>query len=139
VRALLACLVLAALLAGCGKATEVREPDLVISGSSATPARPADSGPSRQRRPRIAVVTHGQASSAFWVIVRNGINAAARETNAIVSYRSPDVYSVDRMRRLINDAVDRHPDGLVVSIPSPELGGAIRRAVNMGIPVVSIN
>ena len=42
---------------------------------------------------RIAVVTHGQASSAFWAIVRTGVTAAARQMNAQVDYEAPDVYS----------------------------------------------
>ena len=56
-----------------------------------------------------------------------------------VTYRSPDVYSVARMRQFIDEAVASRPDGLVVSIPTPALAGAIRRAVRAGIPVVSIN
>ena len=88
---------------------------------------------------RIAVVTHGQASSPFWAIVRNGVEAAARQMDVVVSYRAPDVYSVDRMKAMIDQAVATRPDGLVVSIPEPGLAPAIRRAVRAGIPVVSIN
>ena len=43
------------------------------------------------------------------------------------------------MRELIDEAVDSKPDGLVVSIPDPAIGPAIRRAVRSGIPVVSMN
>jgi simple sugar transport system substrate-binding protein len=139
---LLAVLALAAaVLAGCGAATEVRQPDLVVSG----PAAPAAAPPAREepaRRAdavRIAVVTHGQASSSFWVVVRNGVDAAARQVDAAVSYRSPDTYSVDRMSSLIDAAVAGRPDGLVVTIPSGGLAPAIRRAVAAGIPVVSMN
>ena len=88
---------------------------------------------------RIAVVTHGQASSSFWAIVRNGVEAAARQMDVVVSYRAPDVYSLDRMKAMIDQAVATRPDGLVVSIPEPGLAPAIRRAVRAGIPVVSIN
>jgi simple sugar transport system substrate-binding protein len=56
-----------------------------------------------------------------------------------VSYRSPDTFNVDRMRDFISEAVDSQPDGLVVSIPDPAVGPAIRRAERAGIPVVSIN
>jgi simple sugar transport system substrate-binding protein len=59
--------------------------------------------------------------------------------NVTVAYRSPDTFSVDRMKDLINEAVDSRPDGLVVSIPDPAIGPAIRRAERAGIPVVSIN
>jgi simple sugar transport system substrate-binding protein len=88
---------------------------------------------------RIAVVTHGQASSPFWAIVRNGVEAAARQMDALVNYQAPDVYSMERMEELIDDAVASRPDGLVVSLPEPGLGDAIRRAVRAGVPVVSIN
>ena len=133
---------LALLLAGCGGAEEtVREPDLVVEGS-----RPSATAEPQQRDAgrrgdaiRIAVVTHGQASSPFWVIVRNGIDAAARQLDASVSYRSPDTYSVPRMEALIAEAVATRPDGLVVSIPSAGVAGPIRRAIRAGIPVVSIN
>jgi simple sugar transport system substrate-binding protein len=134
---LLCALALVFALAGCGQVSEVREPDVVISGSRASDggpgARPTDG------RIRIAVVTHGQASSEFWPIVRNGATDAGRDSNVTATYQSPDTFSVDRMRQLINNAVDSEPDGLVVSIPSEAVLPAIRRAVNAGIPVVSIN
>ena len=62
------CVLAAALAAGCGSTNEVREPDLVIRGASPRPPDPGDG--SEDRRITIAVVTHGQASSAFWTIVR---------------------------------------------------------------------
>ena len=68
------------------------------------PRSPA-SGPGRAAPVRIAVVTHGQASSPFWAIVRNGVDAAARQLDVLVSYRAPEVYSVARMEQLIGDAV----------------------------------
>ena len=131
-------LLAAVLFAGCGATTQTREPDMVVSGGSApAPAtRPEDE---RRDRPQIAVVTHGQASSAFWNIVRNGIEAASRQMDVQVIYRAPDVYSVDTMRQLIEDAIRTKPEGLVVSIPSEELAPVIRRAVKADIPVVSIN
>jgi len=88
---------------------------------------------------RIAVVTHGPASSKFWAIIRNGVEAASRTLDVLVDYRAPDVYSLARMSEMIDEAVAGRPDGLVVSIPEPGLAPAIRRAVKAGIPVVSIN
>jgi simple sugar transport system substrate-binding protein len=133
--ALFALLVLAAAVAGCGGTTTVREPTIVVTGGeqAANPAaRPAGGV-------RIAVVTHGQASSPFWAIVRNGVEAAARQMDVVVTYRAPDVYSLDRMKTMIDQAVASRPDGLVVSLPEPGLAPAIRRAVRAGIPVVTIN
>ena len=134
---LLALLALA--VAGCGKVSEVREPD-VFAGEGIKPAPRADErGPRPDGTVRIAVVTHATASSTFWSVVRNGFDAAARQMDATVSYKSPDTFSVTRMREFIDEAVDSRPDGLVVSIPDPAVGPAIRRAVRAGIPVVSIN
>ena len=131
-----ACLLALVLLAGCGGARQTREPDIVVG----SPTPPADSETeARGDRVSIWVVTHGQASSAFWTIVRNGIEAARRQMAVDVTYRSPDVYDLDAMRELIEEAVASGPDGLVVTIPSPELEAPIRAAVKAGIPVVSIN
>ena len=139
-RALVALLGVAVVaLAGCGTTTVVRERDLEVRGSIDPTRVPRDPAPESGHDVRIAVVTHGQASSAFWAIVRNGIDAAARQVKVSVTYRSPDSFSVRAMRRLIDEAAAAHPDGLVVSLPSPALSGAIKRAERAGIPVVTIN
>jgi simple sugar transport system substrate-binding protein len=134
-----AVLALAAGLAGCGKTSTVHEPPVVVRGGE----QPA-ADPSLPRRPggnavRIVVVTHGQASSPFWAIVRNGVEAAARQMDVLVSYRAPDVYSLERMKAILARAIASRPDGLVVSLPEPGLGPTVRRAVRAGIPVVTIN
>jgi simple sugar transport system substrate-binding protein len=124
------------LLAACGTREVVNEPTVLIPNSR--PAEPRRGGV-RDAGVRIVVVTHGQASSPFWAIVRNGAEAAGRQTDVLVSYRAPETYNVRRMRQFIDEAVASRPDGLVVSIPEPALGPAIRRATRAGIPVVSIN
>lgn len=133
---LCALLVLAA-LAGCGGTTVVREPTILVSDGTAPAGKPSPERPAGGVR--IAVVTHGQASSPFWAIVRNGVEAAARQMDVVVNYRAPDVYSLQRLAGMIDEAVASRPDGLVVSIPERGLAPAIRRAVKAGIPVVSIN
>src|SRR5690349_19171923 len=89
------------LVCGCGSTTVVQEPSLTVSGSGTPPPLPP--GAAREDGTvRIAVVTHGQASSPFWVIVRNGVDAAERQMNVQVDYEAPDVYSLDRMIALID-------------------------------------
>lgn len=138
---LLALLVL--VLAGCGTTTEIREPDVVVRGGSAPVSRAPTGSPgsagNRGAAARIAVVTHGQGGSPFWTVVKTGVEAAERQMDVVVSYRSPDVYSVPRMRALIREVLATRPDALVVSIPSNRLGTVIRGATDQGIPVVSIN
>jgi len=142
--ALLAALAVAAaalVAAGCGTKTTVDEGPVTVEGGPAqTGERPgiAPGAPTTDST-RIAVVTHGQASSAFWAIVRNGVEAAGRQMDVLVTYRAPDVYSLDHMVTLIDQAVASKPDGLVVSLPEEGLAPAIRRAVRAGIPTVTIN
>jgi simple sugar transport system substrate-binding protein len=93
-----------------------------------------------QRKPKIIMVTHGQAADSFWLILRNGAEAAAAETNIDLQYRSPDKFDLTAMAQLIDDAVASKPDGLIVSIPDAAvLSRSIRAAVAAKIPVISIN
>jgi len=93
-----------------------------------------------QRKPRIIMVTHGQAADSFWLIVRNGAEAAAEETNSELQYRAPDKFDPAAMSQLIDEAVASKPDGLIVSIPDVNgLSRSIRAAVAAKIPVISIN
>ncbi len=135
-------LALLALLAGCGKTVEVREPDLVVRGD-AMAARPSPDARARGLQihsTRIVVVTHGQASDPFWATVKRGGDDAARQTGVAVSYRAPDTDDLQAMKRLVEGAIADRPDGLVVSLPDAKvLGPAIEEAERAGIPVVTIN
>jgi simple sugar transport system substrate-binding protein len=133
-----ALILLVLLLAGCGGKAVVRDRGVAVASGTPEPVREA-SAPRPEGSVRIAVVTHGPASSKFWAIIRNGVEAASRTLDVLVDYRAPDVYSAARMSELIDEAVAGRPDGLVVSIPEAAVGPAIRRAVEAGIPVVSMN
>jgi simple sugar transport system substrate-binding protein len=137
-RLALAALTVAVALAGCGDRKVVRERAVTVPGET-TPLARGDRADAAGGAVRIVVITHGQASSPFWAIVRNGVEAAARQMDVVVSYRAPDIYSVERMKALIEQAVERRPDGLVVSLPEPAVEPAVRRAARAGVPVVTIN
>ncbi|QFS83046.1 sugar ABC transporter substrate-binding protein [Roseivivax sp. THAF197b] len=88
----------------------------------------------------IIVVAHGQANDPFWSVVKNGVQKAGEDTGANVEFRSPETFDMVQMSQLIDAAVNQEPDGLVVSIPDGDaLGPSIRRAVEAGIPVISMN
>ncbi|MEL6954885.1 MAG: sugar ABC transporter substrate-binding protein [Pseudomonadota bacterium] len=88
----------------------------------------------------IVVVTHGSDTDAFWGVVRNGVEAAAEATGADVQYRNPPTGDLNEMAALIEAATAQGPDGIVVSIPDPDiLSGPIAGAIEAGIPVISIN
>ena len=82
-------LALVALLMGCGDTTVVRERDVDVPGTAVEKGRgDVDMNGAPDGTVRIVVVTHGQASSPFWAIVRNGVEAAARQMDAVVEYLS---------------------------------------------------
>jgi simple sugar transport system substrate-binding protein len=126
------------LAAGCGQVEHIREAPVVVPDDpSGTPA-PRALSPNGEAV-RIAVVTHGQASSPFWAIVRNGAEAAGRQMDVVVDYRAPDIYNLELQKQMIAQATASRPNGLVVSMPEPGVMPAIRKAVRAGIPVVTIN
>jgi simple sugar transport system substrate-binding protein len=132
-----ATLLVALLVSGC----DLGEEDGKVAGPPTTTTIAAPSPtPGAGRDVRIIVVTHGQASDAFWSVVRNGIDQAARDVGVTVSYRASDVYAPGRMRRLVEAAVAERPEGLVVTLPNAAaLAPALRKAVRAKIPVVAIN
>ncbi|MBE3636828.1 sugar ABC transporter substrate-binding protein [Mangrovicoccus algicola] len=88
----------------------------------------------------IIVVAHGQANDPFWSVVKNGAQEAAEQTGANVDFRSPETFDMVQMSQMIDAAVNQEPDGLVVSIPDADaLSPSIKRAVEAGIPVISMN
>lgn len=88
----------------------------------------------------IIVVAHGQANDPFWSVVKNGVQQAGEDSGANVEFRSPETFDMVQMSQLIDAAVNQEPDGLVVSIPDVDaLGPSIQRAVDAGIPVISMN
>ncbi len=90
--------------------------------------------------PRIVFVTHGQASDPFWSVVQNGARQAGRDVGARVEYQAPESFDMVAMSQLIDAAVASSPDGLVVSMPDADaLRGAVSKAIEADIPVVSVN
>jgi simple sugar transport system substrate-binding protein len=138
-----ALLLLVLVLAGCGKVSNVRERDVLVTRGDGVPARPAPDQQSRGVRiatARIVFVTHGQASDPFWTIVKKGYQDAAKQTGAVVRYRAPDSFSIPTMKRYIEEAIADHPDGLVVSLPDVKaLAPTIKKAVQAGIATITIN
>jgi simple sugar transport system substrate-binding protein len=101
---------------------------------------PGGGGGVNQRDFRFVVVTHGQASDPFWSVASNGVKDAATDMGVQVEYQAPSTFDMVQMSQLIDAAVASEPDGLVVSIPDADaLGPSIRKAVDAGIPVISMN
>ncbi|PZS13544.1 MAG: sugar ABC transporter substrate-binding protein [Pseudonocardiales bacterium] len=87
---------------------------------------------------KIAVVTHGGTGDSFWSIVKAGTQQAGKDMGDSVTYQSDG--DPTKQSGLIDAAVNQKPDGLVVSMANPEaLKAAVKRAVDAGIPVITIN
>lgn len=117
---------------------------LLFAACSSTASTPAASGGGGGGADRsgilIEVVTHGQASDPFWSIFKNGVDQAGKDMGVKVEYSAPDTFDMVKMASLIDAAVAKKPQGLVVSIPdATALGPSIQKAVAAGIPVISAN
>ncbi|MBI5929608.1 MAG: sugar ABC transporter substrate-binding protein [Chloroflexi bacterium] len=107
---------------------------ICIALSALSPAR------AQHENVHIIFITHGQEGDTFWDIVQRGIAQAEQDFDLDIDYRSPTNFDLAEMAGLIDAAVREKPDGLIVSIPDPVvLGPSIKRAIDAGIPVISIN
>ena len=89
---------------------------------------------------RYVMVTHTQGTDPFWPVVQKGGEDAARAIGADFEYNYDPSGDMASMAALIEAAAATQPDGMVVSLPDPDaLGGAIRAAVDAGIPVITMN
>ena len=89
---------------------------------------------------RFVMITHTQGTDPFWPVVQKGGEDAARAVGADFEYNFAPSGDMADMARLIEAATATQPDGIVVSLPDADaLGGAIRSAVEAGIPVITMN
>lgn len=86
----------------------------------------------------VAMVTHSAPGDTFWDIVRKGADDAARKDNVDLQYTAdPDGA---KQANLVQQAIDKKVDGIVVTLAKPEaMGPTVRRAIAAGIPVVAVN
>jgi simple sugar transport system substrate-binding protein len=85
-----------------------------------------------------AVITHGSEGDAFWSVVQNGAEDAARDLGVKVSYLADG--DAAAQSKLIDNAVAQGKTGLVVSMANADaLKSSVEAAVRAGIPVITIN
>ena len=89
---------------------------------------------------RYVMITHTQGTDPFWPVVEKGGKDAAKAIGAELEYNFDPSGDMAGMAKLIEAAVATNPDGIIVSLPDPDaLGGAIKAAVNAGVPVITMN
>lgn len=86
----------------------------------------------------IAMVTHSGEGDTFWDIVQSGAKMAARKDNVDLDYSHHK--DGPQQAQLVQAAIDKKVDGLVVTLAKPEaMESVVKKAVKAGIPVVTIN
>lgn len=89
---------------------------------------------------RYVMITHTQGTDPFWPVVEKGGRDAANAIGADFEYNFDPSGDMSGMAKLIEAAAATQPDGIIVSLPDADaLGGAIRSAVDDGIPVITMN
>ncbi|MFE9834167.1 sugar ABC transporter substrate-binding protein [Streptomyces sp. NPDC005551] len=89
-------------------------------------------------RLKIAMVTHAGAGDTFWDIVQSGAEQAAAKDNVRFLYSNDK--EAKGQAELVQSAIDKKVDGIVVSLAKPEaMKDVLARAAKAGIPVVTIN
>jgi simple sugar transport system substrate-binding protein len=100
---------------------------------------PQDGGSSRSGL-HIEFAMVGVPGDPFYNVIKNGAQQAERDLGVNVTYKETAQYDFQEQKRLIEAAIARKPDGLVISNESPDvLDGPIKDAVDAGIPVVVTN
>lgn len=89
---------------------------------------------------RVVFVTHGQSGDAYWSVVKNGMDDAAKALGVTAEYLAPETFDMAKMAQMIDAAAASKPDGLVVSVPDASaLGDPVKNAVAAGVPVIVID
>jgi len=88
----------------------------------------------------IEFIMHENANSGFWAVVFNGAQQACDDMGVVCNIDGPPTYDPPLHAQLIESAIANEPDALVISLPDvAALGPAIETAVQLGIPVFSVN
>jgi simple sugar transport system substrate-binding protein len=86
----------------------------------------------------IAMVTHGDGGS-FWSVAKKGAEDGAKAMGVELKY-SESNNDPEEQAQLIEGTVTEKVDGLAVSAPNPDaIKGAVQKAVDAGIPVITLN
>lgn len=101
-------------------------------GTMSAPAMAADE--------QFVLISHAPDSDSWWNTIKNAIAVAGEQMDVRVDYRNPPTGDLADMARIVQQATAAGPDGIIVTIADFDvLSGAIRDAVDQGIPVITIN
>lgn len=125
--------VLAATLAGCSSTGGKRAEDARKAAENAR-------GKAAVTTPRwtFAMVTHSGDGDTFWDIVQRGAKEAAAKDNINFLYAHSD--EGQQQAQLVDSYIAKKVDALIVTLAKPDaMKGVVAKAVEAGIPVVTVN
>jgi simple sugar transport system substrate-binding protein len=86
------------------------------------------------------MVSHGGPATPFWEVVIRGMNEAAKLLGVKAVYLGPEKFSIKEVVDMLEGAIARKPNGIAVTITAVEpLDRPVRRAIDLGIPVIAMN
>jgi simple sugar transport system substrate-binding protein len=114
--------------------------DSAAGSSAGSGSNSGSSSSSYGKQLSIIMITHGAASNPFWAPIENGAQQAAKDLNVKFSYEAPQDGSAVEQSQLIQAAIAKKPDAIIVTDPAPQAeDGNIQKAIKAGIPVVIFN
>ncbi len=88
----------------------------------------------------IYYVSHGGPGDPWWAPVIKGAELAGKILGVKVVYLGPEKFSIKALVDLLESAIAKKPDAIIVTITSYEaLDEPLRRAIKEGIPVFAVN
>lgn len=88
----------------------------------------------------IVFISGGKDTDPFWNVVKNGFQDAGKELNIKTDYRNSPTGDLTELARLMQSAISKRPDGIVVTIRDRNsLSKEIKRAIDLKIPVINVN
>ncbi len=89
---------------------------------------------------RFVLISHAPDSDSWWNTIKNAIEVAGDQMDVTVEYRNPPTGDLADMARIVEQAVASDPDGIILTIADFDvLSGPVADAVDLGIPVITIN
>ncbi len=96
--------------------------------------------PAHAEGERFVLVSHAPDSDSWWNTIKNAINIAGKQMDVTVEYRNPPTGDLADMARIVEQAAASNPNGIIVTIADFDvLSGPVQKAIDKGIPVITIN
>ena len=89
---------------------------------------------------KFVLISHAPDSDTWWNTIKNALKVAEKDYDVKVDYRNPRTGDLADMARLVEQAGAKNYDGVIVTIADYDvLKGPIKKLINKGIPVITMN